>query len=195
MSMQLPEIIGLAGTNGAGKDTLGDLRFERQNARKVSLSDILRIEATSRGLTHERENLREISAEWGRKMGAGALSVMTLRNFEETRLDTETGISIVSVRRPAEAEIIQDEGGMVFWIDADREMRYDRIQAAARNRVDDVVSFEEFCAQEDIEMYPDSDDPFVVNMAGVRDIADVHVTNEFGTEKQYRAYLEDTYQL
>lgn len=29
----LPEIIGLTGTNGAGKDTLGDLRFDRDNAR------------------------------------------------------------------------------------------------------------------------------------------------------------------
>lgn len=59
----LPEIIGLAGTNGAGKDTLGDLRLSRHNARKVSLSDILRAEADKRGLPHERIHLSRISTE------------------------------------------------------------------------------------------------------------------------------------
>ncbi len=82
---KLPEIIGLAGTNGAGKDTLGDLRFSRQGARKVSLSDILRAEADKRNLSHERKNLGAISTEWGSKLGAGALSTMTIRNFNDSR--------------------------------------------------------------------------------------------------------------
>jgi len=191
----LPEIIGLAGTNGAGKDTLGDLRYETQGARKVSLSDILRHEADKRELSHTRENLSSISREWGSLMGAGALSLMTLRNFTETRTETESGISIVSIRRPAEAEAIQEAGGVILWVDADRRLRYQRILHANRGRVDDMVSYEVFCEQEDREMVPASDDPAALNMAGVRDRADIHLINEFASEEKYRRYLSTRFGL
>lgn len=186
---KLPEIIGLAGTNGAGKDTLGDLRFALEMARKVSLSDILRTEADKRGLSHERHNLGAISTEWGSKMGAGALSAMTILNFYETRTEEETGLSIVSVRRPEEARVIKSEGGLMLWIDADREIRYQRILHANRGRVTDVKTFEEFCAEEDREMYPESDNPFDLNMAAVRDMSDIHLVNEFGSPEEFEAYL------
>ena len=186
--MRTTEIIGLAGTNGSGKDTLGDLRKLHQGARKVSLSDILRTEATRRELTHERENLRGISTEWGREMGAGALSLMTLRNHWETN-GLEYGLSIVSVRRPEEARVIQEQGGQVIWIDGPREARYQRVQAGARDRIDDQVTYEQFLAQEYVEMYPEIDDPFAVNMAGVRDIADMHLTNNFASKEEYEAFL------
>lgn len=191
----LPEIIGIAGTNGAGKDTLGDLRFEREGAKKVTLSDILRVEATKRGLSHERHNLSAISTEWGQKFGAGALSTMTLQEFYETRTETESGISIVSVRRPAEAQIIQRAGGTLFWVDAAREIRYERIFNANRGRPEDVKTFEKFCAEEDREMYPDSDDPSALNMAGVRDMSDMEIVNEFDSEAAYEAYLIERFKL
>jgi len=192
---KLPEIIGLAGTNGAGKDTLGDLRFTLEAARKVSLSDILRTEADRRGLSHERENLGAIGTEWGSKMGAGALSTMTIRDFNETRAEHETGLSIVSVRRPEEARAIQREGGLMLWIDAARSIRYQRILEANRGRVTDIKTFEEFCAEEDREMYPTSDDPFVLNMGGVREISDVHLLNEFESREEFEAYLIDRFAL
>lgn len=162
---------------------------------KVSLSDILRTEADKRGVTHERENLGAISTEWGSKLGAGALSTMTIVNFRETRLPSESGLSIVSIRRPDEATTIQHEGGIVLWIDAAREIRYRRIREANRGRVTDVKTFEEFCAEEDKEMYPESDDPFVLNMSGVREIADIHLTNEFGSAKEFEQDLIDRFTL
>lgn len=192
---RLPEIIGLAGTNGAGKDTLADLRKLRENARKVSLSDILRTEADKRGLSHARENLRAISTEMGAKLGAGALSTMTIQNFIETRSTTESGLSIVSIRRPDEGRAIQDAGGSLIWIDADRELRYQRILEANRGRIDDMVSFEVFCEQEDREMYPPADDPLALNMAGVRDIADIHLLNEFPEKEYFEADLTERFSL
>lgn len=189
----LPEIIGIAGTNGSGKDTLAEIRHERNGARIASLSDILRIEATKRGLSHERENLRDISAEWGRKMGAGALSVMTLEHYFATKADTDTGLSIVSVRRAGEAATIQERGGVVLWVDAPAEVRYGRI--ALRARSDDMISFEEFCAQEAAELTPDSDDPFIVNMSAVRDIADLHLDNTFNSKEAYARHLAEMFDL
>lgn len=192
--MRTTEIIGLAGTNGSGKDTLGDLREKHQGARKVSLSDILRTEASRRELSHERENLRAISTEWGRQMGAGALSLMTLRNHWETN-GIEYGLSIVSVRRPEEARVIQEQGGRVIWIDAPRELRYQRVQAGMRDRIDDQVTYEQFLAQEYVEMYPEAQDSFAINMAGVRDMADEHIVNEFDSKEEYEAFLVSHYNI
>lgn len=192
---KLPEIIGLAGTNGAGKDTLGDLRQDLEGARKVSLSDILRTEADKRGLTHERKILSDISTEWGAKLGAGALSTMTIDNFYETRTETESGLSIVSVRRPEEARTIQRAGGLMLWIDAAREVRYERILGANRGRVTDVKTFEEFSAEEDREMNPASDSPFELNMAGVRDISDIQVLNEFDSREAFEEDLKKRFSL
>jgi hypothetical protein len=198
---EFPEIIGIAGTNASLKGTLAARRFETQGAVVEELSNILRTEATLRGLPHERENLRAISTEWGRKMGAGALATMTLDHYYETRTDASTGISVVSIRRPAEARVIQENGGAVIWLDADREVRYARILSGNRNRVDDLKTFEEFASEEDVEMHPSSDDPFLINMSGVRDIADIHVDTTFAGadeaagRQQFNDYLSKRFNI
>ena len=120
---------------------------------------------------------------------------MTIQDFRQTRTDTESGLSIVSIRRPDEAKTIQSEGGTVLWVDADREIRYQRVLQANRGRAEDIVTYEEFCAQEDREMYPETDDPFVLNMAGVRDLADIHLTNEFSSKEAFEADLIDRFAL
>jgi cytidylate kinase len=61
------KVIGISGTNGSGKDTLGRALSLRHNFLFVSVTDLLREEARRRGLAIERENLRMISAEWRRK--------------------------------------------------------------------------------------------------------------------------------
>ena len=67
------KIIGLSGTNGSGKDTIGELLAERFNFLFLSGSDMLRDEARKRSLPVERETLRTISAEWRRDSGLGVL--------------------------------------------------------------------------------------------------------------------------
>lgn len=194
--MKLPEIIGISGTNGSGKDTLANLRLETQGARVVSLSDILRTEAAHRNVEPVRENLIEISTEWARKFGAGALSLKTIQNYYETRTDDETGLSIVSVRRPTEAVVIQSFGGKVSWVDACRQLRYARVSSGQRNRAEDTEPYEEFCAKEDREMNPlEPNDPTQINLAGVRAIADIHIENNFDTQALYEAYLRDEFEL
>ena len=44
--MKLPHIVGVAGTNGSGKDTLGELLQAKSGYKAISLSDILREELT-----------------------------------------------------------------------------------------------------------------------------------------------------
>jgi dephospho-CoA kinase len=194
--MKLPKIIGIAGTNGAGKDTLGELLVERSGYKFVSVSDILREELTKQGIPHEREHMSGLSTKWAREHGPSVLSVKTIEAYkEEEEREGHRGLAIGSIRRPAEAKAIQDDGGIVLWIDADQEIRYERISSNGRNRATDTLSFEEWAAEEDREMNPTSDDPNILNMTATKATCDKVVINNFSTQDEYREYLIKEFEL
>lgn len=194
--MKLPKIVGIAGTNGAGKDTLGELLAERCGYKFRSVSDILREELTKQGIPHEREHLSNLSTAWAREHGPGVLSMKTIEAYiAEEEAEGYKGLAVGSIRRPAEAKIIQEEGGIVIWVDADQRTRYERLQHGARNRVTDMLAFEDWIAEEEREMNPDTDDPTVLNMSATREACDVKVMNNFSTQDQYRDYLIKEFDL
>lgn len=195
--MKLPEIVGIAGTNASGKDTLGRLRESIQNAKMVSLSDILREELDRRSVAHERENLRSLSAEWRAKGGEGVLAVKSIEQYQkEKQVKGYSGLSIVSLRKAEEAEAIQNAGGVIIWIDADVEVRYQRIKERLKkeNRVSDLKTFEEFVAEEEAEMSPDKNSGGL-DMSAVKAIADIAIINEFSSEQDYEEYLKKEFEL
>lgn len=188
--MKLPRIVGIAGTNGSGKDTLGALLTDRHNYKTVSLSDILRTELTRQGKPHTRENLSGLSRQIRDAEGDGA---MPRRVIEEH--DDDTKLCITSIRMPGEAREIQQAGGVVVWIDADERIRYDRIQASARGRSEtDNLSFAKFQQQQAVEMTPTAQGNGL-NMAAVRDRADVRLENDFASLEEYEAYLVAQFEL
>ncbi len=194
--MKLPEIIGISGTNGAGKDTLAALRHEREGAEHVSLSDILRRELTMLGVPLERENLMNLSRQWRDESGDyGILATRTIQRYlgDKAVASTLSGLSIVSVRHPDEARRIKEADGKIFWVDADPKLRYERIQSGGRNRIDDRKSFEEFVAEERREISPVNSDPASVNLGEVSRIADVKIENNFDDESAYIDFLLDRY--
>ncbi len=194
MIERLPEVIGIAGTNGAGKDETGLRRSATQGALMVSGSDILRTIATERGLDHERTTLSSLATELGQTLGAAALVQIGFEQYNANLQTEKKGLSIVSIRRIAEAAFIQDRGGAIIWVDADPEVRYARIQKGNRGRSDDNKTFEEWIAEELAEMHPRDDSPFSLNMAGVRDRADYTIDNTFtGTDREKGTKLFHTY--
>ncbi|MFY9228297.1 MAG: hypothetical protein WAO28_03150 [Candidatus Microsaccharimonas sp.] len=194
--MKLPEIVGVAGTNASGKDTLGTLRAIIQNAQFVSLSDILRHELDLRGLTHERENLRALGNEWRAESGPGVLVEKTIERYEAEKAEEGfTGLTITSIRHPKEAEAIKRAGGIIIWVDADRHIRYERIQKRNLDRPEDQKTFEQFADEEDIEMQYVEGDESSLNMGGVRDMADVTIINEYASLEDYEAYLTKEFEL
>ena len=89
--MALTKIIGLSGTNGSGKDTVGEMLAAQHGYLFVSVSDLLREEARRRNLPVTREVLRTISAEWRREFR---------RDSCVLRIDGErTGKQVVDDRR------------------------------------------------------------------------------------------------
>jgi cytidylate kinase len=176
-----PRIIGLAGTNGSGKDTIGHILAGKHGYLFISITDLLRAEAVRRGLPVEREVLRTISAEWRRESGLGVLVDKALAEFEPSK-DKYAGLVMSSLRNPGEADRVHELGGTVVWVDADPRLRYDRIQANAAKRgraKEDTKTFEQFQAEEAAEMNkPAGGDDANLDMAAVKTRCDILLDND-----------------
>lgn len=174
------KIIGLSGTNGSGKDTIGHMLAERHNFLFVSVTDLLRDEARARGQEPTREILRTISAEWRRESGhLGVLVDKAIELYEQVKDKYPGGVVMASMRNPGEADRIHDFGGTLIWTDADAKIRYDRIIANSENRGragEDNKTFEQFQAEEAAEMTT-TGDAATLNMSGVKDKADLFISN------------------
>lgn len=180
--MVQPKIIGIAGTNGSGKDTVGHTLADRHSYLFISVTDLLRAELNRRGVLVDREHLRELSAEWRRQYGLAVLMDRALESFNLLK-GNYVGLAIASLRNPAEADRIHELGGVVVWIDADPKERYHRIQTNVEARAragEDAKTFEQFLAEEEAEMHS-SGDAATLDMAGVKQRADLFLLND-GTD-------------
>jgi cytidylate kinase len=187
-------VIGLSGTNGAGKDTVGQMLADHHNFLFISVTDLLRNEARRRGLAVERENLRAISAEWRRELGLGVLVDKAVAEFETVR-DKYAGVVMGSLRNPGEADRIHALGGTMVWIDAEPEVRYERVQknrAARGGRDEDNKTFEQFMAEEAAEMTSLGGDAATLNMAGVKDKSEVIIDNSHEDLEAFRLHVEQS---
>lgn len=173
-------IIGLAGTNGSGKDTVGQILADEYGYLFVSVTDILRDELKRRKLEPNRENLRALSSDWRRETGRpGILVDKALERYEQAG-GRHTGLVLASLRHSGEADRVHQLGGRVVWIDADPRFRYDRIQrnAASRHRPEeDNKTYEQFLAEEQAEMNQ-SGDTATLNMSAVQSRSDLFIDND-----------------
>lgn len=169
-------LIGLGGTNGAGKDTVAEMLVERRGWLFVSLSDLLRIEARKRGHEPDRKWLREISAEWRRDGGLGVLVEKAIEHFESVK-DQHEGLVVSSLRHPAEAMVVHEYGGRVVWVDADPQIRYKRMTSRVRD-AESAFSFEQFMAAEQAEMAHHGGDKTTLNMGDVKKLANMTLMND-----------------
>jgi shikimate kinase len=178
-----PNIIGLAGTNGAGKDSVGAILSEQYGYWFFSLTELFREECRRRGIDVTRAHTRMISIEWRRQSGPATLIDRSLEAYNLAGGDTKyKGCVFSSLRNPFEADRIHELGGVVVWIDAEPRVRYDRIQTNAANRGragEDNKTFEQFLQEEQDEMHPPvAADHAVLNTAAVKERADVFIMNE-----------------
>ncbi len=184
--MKTPRIIGIAGTNGSGKDSLGEILARYHDWLFVSVTDILRHGLIERGLAIERENLRNLSAQWRRQSGLGVLVDKAVEIYRKNP-DNYKGLAIVSVRNPGEANRVHDLGGKVVWVDADPKVRYKRIVSRQRGD-EDRKTYEQFLAEEQAEM-KHSGDEATLSLAGVKAKADIFLEND-GTLEEFRSAIQ-----
>ena len=189
------KIIGISGTNGSGKDTLGHILATRHGFLFISVTDVLREELRRRGLPLDREHLRALSAEWRHEYGLAVLIDRAVELFRvaNTAPQEYAGVAIASLRNPYEADRIHELGGTVWWLDADPKLRYDRIQRgrAERGRAgEDQKTYEEFLAEEEAEMHGTSD---IASLDGslVRKKSDLSLQNAGSDMDEFAAEVDE----
>ncbi len=191
-SFELPEKTIIAGGNGSGKSTLSIVREEALQIPGVDLSDVLRIEATRRGLDPtDRSVLRAISTEWSREVNSpDVMAQKTMAHFEG-----HDAFTAVSIRRPAEAEYFKKRGAALIWVDAPVIQRWQNVNARARDE-GDKKTLEEFITIEDQEMFsPNPEDPYLINMVAVRAMADFVYVNTEPTLEAAKLKMAETFGL
>lgn len=180
-------IIGLAGTNGSGKDTIAHLLREKYGFYFASATDMLAEELHRRGLPTDRLHKSQLSAEWRRQYGMAAI---VDRGVEMLETGSYKGLIVGSLRHPGEADRVHELGGVVLWVDADQKVRYARITSADRGRAhEDKKTFEEFQTEEEREM-AHSGDHATLNMGAVKERADIFIDNNGNDIDAFKAEAE-----
>jgi dCMP deaminase len=137
-------IIGLTGRNAGGKTTAGELLADK-GFSYLSLSDVIRKEATRRGLPAVRENLIALGNELRERYGPAALAELTAAAMQSDR-----NYVVDSIRHPAEVGALKKAGSFsLFHIFAPLEARFER--SLARARPGDAQTLQDFIRQEERE--------------------------------------------
>ena len=135
-------VVGLTGPNASGKGEVA--KFLATHGFSVcSLSDVVREEATRRGLDHSRDNLIRIGVDLRASGGTGALARHILPQLH--------GHAVVdSIRNPGEVDVLRTLPRFVLLgVDAPQPLRFER--SARRGRLGDGATLEEFARKEALE--------------------------------------------
>jgi len=176
-------IIGITGTDGAGKGTVVDFLVEKKGFVHCSARTLWIDEIQKRGLEVKRENTRIVANDLRAKYGKDFLITEYQRR---TGFEPSKNYIIDSVRTIAEVETLKKHGGVLWSVDADQHLRYERIQSRTSGL--DKVSFEEFTKQEALEM--NDPDPNGMQKEKVMNMAD-KIFNNDGTQEELFAQVEN----
>ncbi|MDB5225049.1 MAG: hypothetical protein JWL87_1 [Candidatus Adlerbacteria bacterium] len=171
-------IIGITGTNGAGKGTVVDYLVKNKGFTHYSVRGFLNEEIARRGLISSRGVMLQVGNELRSLHGSGFIAEQLL-----ARAKTEGGnVVIESVRSIGEAEHLRGQGALLWAVDAAMPVRYERI--LKRMSETDRISFEKFVADEEAEINnPDASKP---NLRGVMQMADAILSNDGTPEELYQ---------
>jgi|SRR5665213_1422207 len=182
------KILGISGTNGAGKDSVGEYLAANHGWFFVSVTDILRDELKRQGLPPDRHHTQELSSGWRRQHGMGVMVDKGVAVYKSQGKEYE-GLAIASLRHPGEADAVQALGGQVIWIDADPKIRYQRVISTNRGRIDDQKTYAEFLTEEKQQM-SHSGDEATLSMEGVKAKADIFLQNNGDDIDKFHKALE-----
>jgi dephospho-CoA kinase len=173
-----PKLVGLTGTNGAGKGEAAAF-FQARGYAYASLSDILREELRDRGLDVTRDNLIRTGNELRAAFGSDILARRTMARI--------TGPTVIdSIRNAREVEYFRANGDFVLLaIDAPIEVRFERV--AARGRDESAATLEEFRKKEEEERVGGE---AAQQLEACMSAADRHIWND-GTLEDFHRKLEE----
>lgn len=139
-----PRLIGLTGTNGAGKGEAA-VYFVARGYAYFSLSDVIRDELRERGEPASRDNLIRTGNELRDRFGPDVLAQRTMDKIGRT------GRAVIdSIRNTREVDLLRrQEGFVLLAIDAPIALRFARV--AVRGRDESAGDLEAFRKKEEEE--------------------------------------------
>lgn len=182
-----PRILGLSGTFASGKDTIASWLNLEYGYYHVSTGDMVREVARAQYGKIERPTLLKTANKLRKERGSGVLVELAFEHFEPLKQHYPGGLVISGVRSIGEAKILQQNNGLLMFIDASVEERYRRMVARARSD-EKFLSFLEFQEREKQEMSPkDNSNELIQNINAVSKMADISVFND----SEVKLFLEE----
>jgi len=137
------QLIGLTGTNGAGKGEVANL-LRTRGYDYFSLSDEIRAELRRKGKEAARDNLIAAGNALRRRFGPDILARRVMRKIKGKAV-------IDSIRNGSEVAFFRRRKGFVLVaVDAPVELRFKRV--SRRGRAESASTLAEFIAKEEEEM-------------------------------------------
>ncbi len=172
-------IIGITGTDGAGKGAVVNHMIKKHDYTHFSVRSEIVKEIELRNLPVDRKNMRLVSNDLRAQYGRSIWVDRALKLLKETNTKK---IIIESIRALAEVDVLKANGGILIAVDARPEERYRRI--SSRKSQSDAVTYEEFLAQEKIEM--NDPDPNGMQKSAVMKSADFVLMNNRSIVSLYK---------
>jgi len=171
-------LVGLTGTNGAGKSEVAAYLMKKGYAY-VSLSDEIRDELRRKGEEITRDSLIATGNALRRRYGA---DVLARRVMEKVKGRTV----IDSIRNAREVAFLRQQKGFVLVaVEAPVELRFER--ARQRGRAESAGTLEEFVAKEKQEMQGGTSGQQIRHCL---DLADVTIVNDGSLQALHRRIKE-----
>lgn len=142
-------IIGLTGTNGAGKTTVAD-HLKQKGFAYFSLSDVLRDELKKQNIPETRENLINMGNKLRSEFGANILAKRIIKKIDLTK-----NTIVDSIRNAEEVKELKKLKDFIFIaVDAPIELRHKRLKERF-GRKEEHKTLEQFREQEQKEFSGD----------------------------------------
>lgn len=171
-------IIGITGTNGAGKGTIADYLVKEKGFVSFSVREYLIEEIKKRGMPVNRDSMTEVANDLRDTFGASFILDTLFSRAQSSGKDA----IIESVRTVGEVKSLRAKGMYLLAVDANPHIRYGRV--GLRKSETDNVSFEEFMAHEERESQ--GLDPAKQNLKHTVARADFTLNNDGTPDALYR---------
>jgi dephospho-CoA kinase len=176
-------ILGITGTNGAGKGTVVDYLVQEKSFKHYSARAFITEEIVRRNLLVNRDNMVAVANDLRAKNSPS----FVIAELYKQAVQAGGDCIIESIRTVGEVEEMKGKANFyLLAVDADIKLRYERV--VKRGTATDSVSFEEFVVQEEREMT--STDPNKQNLSECLKRADFILTNNGAVEYLHKQLLE-----
>jgi dephospho-CoA kinase len=173
-----PMLIGLTGTNSAGKGEVAEY-LKTKGFEYFSLSDEIRGIMAAEGIAPTRQNMIKQGAKLRSEKGLGYLAMLVLKKVGKNAV-------VDSIRNIGEVEALKTRKDFfLIALDAPVALRFER--AKARGRIGDGKTIEDFKEKQEKEMHGSGAEQ---NLAGCMKMANYTIINDSTKEKLYKKIEE-----